>query len=66
MYDPPKRVLVLGSSSKVVLSSPSWGALIAICIAPFEICIGKVLDLGWGGFNIGRALLNGGGDYIDR
>ena len=31
-------------------------------LAPFKICIGKILDLGWGGLISGGALLNGGRD----
>ena len=31
-------------------------------IGPFSICIGKVLDLGWGGLNIRGALIDVGRD----
>ena len=46
IIDAPYRVLVLGSSSKVVLVSPSWGVLIAICIGSLKTCVEKIVDLG--------------------
>ena len=44
-------VLILGSSSKVVLASPSWGVLIAICIGSLYTCIHKHIGFGAGGFS---------------
>ena len=67
IYDPVRRVLILGSSSQEVLASPSCRIFIAICIGSFTLVFRKfwiwanpVFVLGGGrGFVFGEGILWG-------